>query len=327
MINVTCPGCGKSYTVPGDKIPPGKTLDLPCPACKNIIKINTNDKNINTTSEKGLELFKKIVKTSVALPPMPEIMTKATAILSDDNAGYKEVGDVLETDQAMATRVLKLANSAYYGLSVPVASVHQASALLGFQTLIELITVVSTSKMMGTKLKGYDISSEEMWEHSLSAATASKLIAEKKYPDLTSNAFNAGLIHDSGMIILDDYIEKEKTAYHNLLKGGASIHSAEKQILGFNHSEIASEFFKKWNLPSSQTKAIKYHHHPENSDDDVLSYILHVADYIVMTEQPEKNSRVHDGALDFIGIDNTDIDNIFTEMKEAVTNIIQTIKN
>ena len=327
MIKVTCPGCGKNYSVPDEKIPAGTILDLPCPACKTIIKVQADSKSHKIDNEKGIELFKKIIKTSVALPPMPEIMAKATAILSDDNAGFKEVGLVLETDQAMATRVLKLANSAYYGLSIPVASVQQASALLGFQTLIELITVVSTSKMMGKSLKGYDIDSTEMWKHSLSVATASRLIAEKKYPDMTGDAFNAGLIHDSGMIILDTYIEKNKVAYNNLIKNGTSVQSAEKKILGFNHAEIASEFFKKWNLPSSQTNAIQYHHNPDNSNKDVLSYILHVADYIVMTDQPEKKYPVHAGALDFIGIDDTDIENILAETKEAVSSIMQNIQN
>lgn len=327
MIKVSCPGCDKKYTVPEEKIPAGKTLDLPCPACKTIIKVKSDTEIHNADQEKGEALFKKIIKTSQALPPMPEIMAKATKILSDDNAGFKEVGDVLETDQAMATRVLKLANSAYYGLSVPVSTVQQASALLGFQTLIELITVVSTSKMMGTSLDGYDIGSEEMWKHSLFVATASKLIAEKNHPELASDAFNAGLIHDSGMIIIDEYISKNKESYKNILNGGATVHSAEKQILGFNHAEIASEFFKKWNLPASQTKAIKFHHHPADSENDMLSYILHIADSIAMQNSPEKNCKLAEGATDFVGIDEEEIENIYEESQEAVSSIIQNIKS
>ena len=325
MIKVNCPSCAKSYSYDDEKIPKGKILDLPCPSCKSIIKISSEQEPGETNNIKGADLFKQIIKHSKALPPMPEIMAKATAILSDDNAGFKEVGDVLETDQAMATRVLKLANSAYYGLSVPVESVQQASALLGFQTLIELITVVSTSQMMGKSLKGYNISSKEMWEHSLSVATAAKLIAEKKHPEFVGNAFNAGLIHDSGMIIIDEYIEKNKASFQNYLEDGITLHSAEKKILGFNHSEIASEFFKKWNLPPAQTKAIKYHHHPEASENDILSYILHIADYIAMTEKPEKNYKVNEQALSQLGFDENDIEEIFAQTKSAVSNIIQSV--
>ncbi len=324
MIKVNCPGCDKSYSCDDEKIPPGKKLEIPCPSCKTVILVNPEQKTEEILS-KGADLFKKIIKNSKALPPMPEIMAKATAILSDENAGFKEVGDVLETDQAMATRVLKLANSAYYGLSVPVESVQQASALLGFQTLIELITVVSTSQMMGKSLKGYSISSKEMWEHSLLVATAAKMIAEKKHPELVGNAFNAGLIHDSGMIIIDEFIEKNKELFQNYIKEGVTFHSAEKKILGFNHAEIASEFFKKWNLPPAQTRAIKFHHHPESSENDTLSYILHVADFIAMTENPEKNYKVNEQALSQLGIDSDAIEEIYGETKAAVSEIIQNV--
>ncbi len=325
MIKINCSGCDKSYSYDEEMIPQGKTLDLPCPACKTVITIMSGNVESESNPINGAELFKNIIKTSKALPPMPEIMEKATAVLSDDNAGYKEVGEILETDQAMATRVLKLANSAYYGLSVPVESVQQASALLGFQTLIELVTVVSTSQMMGKSLKGYNINSKEMWEHSLLVATAAKKIAEKTHPELVGSAFNAGLIHDSGMIIIDEYIEKNKDTFLSFIENGDPIHSAEKKLLGFNHSEIASEFFKKWKLPPSQTRAIKYHHHPDLSDNDPLSKILHIADFISMSETPERNYSVNESTLASMGLEEGILETIFEETKAAVGEIILSI--
>lgn len=326
MVKVNCPGCGKSYSLDETKVPQGKLIEIPCPSCKTIIKINTDNGSI-TGTDHGPELFRSILKESKALPPMPRILEKATEVLSDENAGFKEVGDVLETDQAMATRVLKLANSAYYGLSVPVESVQQASALLGFQTLIELITVVSTSQMMGKNLKGYDIDSKKMWEHSLSVANAAKIIAEKKHPDMIGNAFNAGLIHDSGMIILDAYIDSRKSIYSAAISEGAAVHSAEKKILGFNHAEIASEFFKKWNLPPAQTHAIRYHHHPDESGDDTLAHILHVADYIAMSESPDENYQVSSNSLKALGLQEEELAEIYEETKAIVSEIIHTIES
>ena len=129
------------------------------------------------------------------------------------------------------------------------------------------------------------------------------------------------------MIIIDSYIEKNKEGYKNIVSNGSSIHSAEKQILGFNHAEIASEFFKKWNLPSSQTKAIKFHHHPQDSDKDMLSYILHVADYIVMSDSPEKNYKLSEEAADIVGIVEEEVESILTETQEAVKSIIENIKS
>lgn len=253
---------------------------------------------------------------------MPEIISKANEVLSNDNAGFKEVGDVLETDQAMATRVLKLANSAYYGLAVPVSSVQQASALLGFQTLMELITVVSTSKMMGKKLQGYAIEAKEVWRHSLAVAIGAKIIAGKKFPDLVNDAFNAGLIHDSGMIILDDYVAKEQNTYKDMLDKGQTIQAAEQTIFGFDHGLLASEFFKKWKLPPSQTHAIRYHHSPAHSGGDPLSYILHAADKLANEEVHERNFMFDQGALDFVEFSSDEWAQVKQEVDESVGQIM-----
>lgn len=328
VIKVHCTGCQKRYSIPDEKIPPGKDFDLPCPSCKTVMKIRkteTMEAEAPKTAPPGDELLRKILKNSRALPPMPEIIAKANQVLSDENAGFKEVGDVLETDQAMATRVLKLANSAYYGLTVPVSSVKQASALLGFQTLLELITVVSTSKMMGKKLTGYAMDAKQVWKHSLAVAIGAKLIAEKKFPGLVNDAFNAGLIHDSGMLILDDYVTKEKTAFNGMLNDGATLQKAEEKIFGFDHCVVASEFFKKWKLPPSQIHAIRYHHDPSLSGSDPLSYILHAADALANSEVTERNFVYQQNAMDFFGFSGDEWDQVKTEMQDSVNHIMETM--
>lgn len=327
MKQIQCPGCQKKYSIPEDKLPKGKILDLPCPACKTIIQVTADETPARPPAEKsdgpsGEELMQKIVKASKALPPMPQIIAKATQVLSSDKASFKDVGDVLETDQAMATRVLKLANSAYYGRTVPVSSVQQASALLGFQTLLELITVVSTSKMMGKRLAGYNIEAEAVWRHSLLVAMGAKLIAQKKNPDLVQDAFNAGLIHDSGMLILDDYVAKNRQEFDGIIGQGQTIQDAEKKLYGFDHAEIASEFFKRWNLPETQLHAIRYHHQPSLSDGDTLSYILHVADDMANRENTERNFVFDPKTLAVLDMSAEDIETLAGEVREAVSNIM-----
>ena len=327
---IQCPGCQKKYSIPDEKLPRGKAVDLPCPACKTIITIQ-HDENQDIIStqlkdtERGEDLMKKIIKTSKALPPMPQIIAKATEVLSSNKAGFKEVGDVLETDQAMATRVLKLANSAYYGRATPVSSVQQASALLGFQTLLELITVVSTSKMMGKRLKGYDMEADTVWKHSLSVAMGAKLIAREKHPELVNDAFNAGLIHDSGMLILDDYVAENKDIFAQSLDLGKTIQDAEKEMFGFDHSQIASEFFKRWKLPESQIHAIRYHHEPSRSGDDMLSYILHVADDMANNEHTERNFTCDKTAHAIVGLSPEETEAMIQEIRESVSHIIQSM--
>lgn len=237
----------------------------------------------------GQERMQQIIETARALPPMPQVIARATQVLSDENAGFREIAQVLESDQAMAARVLRLANSAYYGVTVPVNSVQQASALLGFKTLFEMIVVVSSSKMMGRQLAGYGIEARETWKHSLFTALAARAIAEEKYPDMADDAFMSGLLHDAGMLLMDPHITKEKKRFEKHLENGETIEQAEDAIFGFNHAQLASEYLKKWMLPASQTHAIEFHHRPSESEGDVLSGILHAADAMANVQGLEKN--------------------------------------
>lgn len=275
----------------------------------------------------GPELMEKIIKTSKALPPMPQIIARANEVLSSDNAGFKEISQVLETDQAMATRVLRIANSAYYGVSVPVTSVQQASALLGFQTLFELITVVSSSKMMGKKLEGYEISARTMWKHSLSVAVGAKNIAEKYYPELVSDAFMAGLIHDAGMLLLDSYIVENKKKLKALIAQGKPLQKAETEIFGFDHADLSAKYLKKWKLPSNLTHAIGFHHRPIDSDEDPLSCILHIADAMANAKEgPEPNFITEQSALELTGIKEDEIKEMTEEMETMVEGIMESME-
>lgn len=274
----------------------------------------------------GQELMEKIIKTARALPPMPQIIDRATAVLSDENAGFREIARVLETDQAMATRVLKIANSAYYGLRVPVNSVQQAAAMLGTKTLFELITVVSSSKMMGKQLDGYGIAARDVWRHSLFTALGAKAIAEEQFPDLLDDAFMAGLLHDAGMVILDEYVIKEKNRFDRLLDDGETISGAETTIFGFSHAELASEYLKKWKLPASQTHAIEFHHYPAFSGGDTLSYILHAADAMANQYPIEKNFAMDPEAESAINMDPERIQSMGAAVGDSVDSLIDSME-
>jgi len=283
---------------------------------------------MNATYLMGEELKSKILKTSKAMPPMPQILAKATRIIHDETKGFKEIGDVLETDQAMATRVLRIANSPYSGLSIPVSSVQQASALLGSQTLLELITIVSTSKIMGQSLPGYGFSSTRVWRHTLAVAAGSKIIAEKHFPDIAADAFNAGLIHDCGMIILDEYMAERKASLPGPPSPDESILiDMEKQIFGFDHAEIAAVFLAKWNLPAIQTNAIRFHHAPAQAGGDILTDILHAAECIAQYGQDAEQALylAKNETFTNLGMDRQALAEIYGELIEAVDNIVASV--
>ena len=166
-MKVECNACHKTYNIKDEKLPIGKKVNLPCPACKNIIVIDlmavttatdalspgeaVDDKAAPvpvSQNGEGEELKKKILKSLKDLPPMPQALIKARKIISDQNSGFQELAVVLETDPAIATKVLKMANSPYYGLSGQVSSIQHASVVLGFKALGDLVTMAGSSGLV-----------------------------------------------------------------------------------------------------------------------------------------------------------------------------------
>jgi putative nucleotidyltransferase with HDIG domain len=258
---------------------------------------------------------------------MPKVILKAQQMMADPDLDVKGVASLIETDQAIAIKVLKLANSAHYGLSGKVSSIHHAFVVLGYKTLAQILSIASFSTFMGKSLPGYGFESEDFMRHSLAVALSSKVIAEKIDLNLADEAHTAGLIHDIGKIILDKYIMDKKETFETFLENEQrTFLSAEKQIIGLDHAEIAYEICKKWNIPNTIAQAIKYHHYPSSSQGNDLAYILHLADYIAAKSGGGYDSddllyQLEEGTMNFLKIRYKDVSTIMAEVIESLAQL------
>ena len=269
----------------------------------------------------------KILKSVKELPPMPQVVIKAQELIADSKADAKKIAGIIETDQSIATKVLKVANSSYYGMSGKISSISHASVVLGHEILGEVVTLAGAEGILDGKLPGYGYDSKDLWKHSLAVAFGSKIIANLKNPDLAKEAHMAGLIHDVGKIILDCYIVEKKEEIESFLeKEEKTFLDAESQYFGFNHAQIASEVCKKWNFPESLNFAINYHHRPGNSDGNELCYILHMADYIAILsgigyDSDDTLYELEEGTMNYLNITNEDVSEIVLKVTESVNKI------
>ncbi|VFU18355.1 Phosphodiesterase [anaerobic digester metagenome] len=293
-MKICCPHCGKEYTIKREALRSSPdTVSIPCPNCQKKILLHplaagsggpdrTSGHSMQTKGTApvtGEALKQKIFKTLKDLPPMPQVVQKARKVLSDPKSSFSDLAKVIESDQGIVTRVLKMANSPYYGLSGSVSSVKHASIVLGTKTLMELLDLACSSEILGQTLEGYDLAAGDLWMHSLAVANGSQLIARRVNPSLELDAFSAGLIHDVGKIILDPYIMERKAEFQSFARERRDTFlSAEKGILGFDHAELASEVCERWQIPRHIVTAIRYHHDPEPTEKDTLSFIVHLAD-------------------------------------------------
>ena len=282
-MKITCSGCNKSYDIPEERIRKlGDHISFPCPACKAIIEVRL-EPAAPPELPRDENLRKRILRTVSDLPPMPQVAQKARQLTADEEASFTDLARIIETDQAIAARVLKLANSSYYGQMGRVTSIQHASVVVGLKTLHELLTVACAGSLLGCELPGYGLSAGDLWGHSLAAANCARAIAEKRAPELADDAFAAGLIHDCGKLILSSYVAERQEAFARYVQGGnVSFLQAERSILGFDHAAIAAEVCAKWQIPRNITRAIDKHHEPSASGGDTLTYIIHAADAIAL---------------------------------------------
>ncbi len=337
-MKIECPTCKKVYNIPDDRLKNKEKISFPCPACKGIIDLDLRPNDQKEKKAKKSEepqmidgdaLKQKILKKMKNLAPMPQVVSKAREIMANPNSSFKDIGKVLETDLAITARVLKMANSAYYGLSGTVSSIHQASVVLGFETLGEVITVAGSSKLLGKTLKGYRMKSGFLWHHSLAVAVGSRLIASKRNPKMENDAFSAGLIHDAGMLVLDKYILERKEVFEDFMKDGVTTFlTAEKEIFKFDHADIAFELCKNWNIPEDQANAIKYHHTPSESNENELAYTLYLADAMAKlgsfgVDIGDMRYQIDQNVLDYFSFDEEDINSHIAQITESVENILQ----
>lgn len=342
-MKIECPSCHKAYDIPDERLPVGKRIAFACPGCKGRIMLdlrsNSGQGKESVPSEphmkeqpSGEALANKILKSLDNLPPMPHVVFKAKEIMVDPDSSVRDLSRIIETDQSIVSKVLKLANSAYYGVRGKVSSIHHASTLLGLETLGEVVMMAGISGFLGKSMKGYQQEAGDLWQHSIAVAVCSRIIAGKKIPELKDNGYMAGLIHDIGKIVLDPYIFERKEEFEGLLGDEQQTFlNAEKQILGFDHAEIAFEICKKWNFPEDIAFAVRYHHHPSLAQGNELSYIVHVSDYIAMLSGIGYGSdsllyQVEEDTMNFLSLNQEDISNILLEVIEAVQQITEEVQ-
>jgi HD-like signal output (HDOD) protein len=336
-MKVKCSKCSKEFNIPDERLPMGKKIAFPCPVCKGLIELDLREnaavdqplpvEKAQQERLTGEALKKKILSNIRDLPPMPQTVIKAREIIADPRSDFKDLAALFETDQAIAAKILKLANSPYYGFGGKVSSIQRASVILGHKTLGELISMGGASGILSKRLDGYGLDAGALWKHSLAVAFGSRIIAQKVDSSLLNDAFTSGLIHDTGKLILDKYIAERWDEFEAFMADTEETFlSAEKSILELDHAQAASEVCKVWNIPKTLTIAIRYHHVPSRSNDSVLAYIVHVADAIAMMTGlgmgvDGSMYKLDDGAMAFLGIKEEDINEIMTEVLSAAQKI------
>ena len=202
------------------------------------------------------------------LPTLPTIVSEVTRLLKDPLTSASDVSKVISEDQSLSARVLKLVNSAFYGFPERISSINHALVILGFRAVEDLVLMASVFNVFSKDSGGADFSRAEFWKHAIGCAVAAKIIGEKVRVISAEDLFVAGLLHDIGKVVLDQYMHNDFKEIVGVVKARDILMAeAEKMVLGVTHAEVGGWLAERWGLPSWLVKVIRFHHQPEAAGD------------------------------------------------------------
>lgn len=262
-----------------------------------------------------------IVEKVNDIPALPQIVLRIMKMTNDPDVTAHDINKVLNQDQSMTARVLRLANSAYYGYARRIASVTDAVVLLGFNTIRSIVMAAAVSEMLSKKYEGYALEEGELWRHSQACALISRTVARRARFMQLDAAYTAGLLHDIGKVILNHFM---KTAYHEVVAlvetGEVPFMLAEEEVLGFTHALVGAKVAEKWNLPPDLVEAIALHHIPDKAEfNKKLTAIVHISDAICLSMGIGVGVDgllypVSGEAMETLGISEQEIETIISEL-------------
>jgi putative nucleotidyltransferase with HDIG domain len=219
---------------------------------------------------------KKRIQLLKNLPTLPGMIDKISRAVESKRFSAADIGKLISRDQVLTAKVLKLANSAFFGFSRKVGSLTQALVLLGFDVVKGLILTSSVFDLMQNK-------GEDLWRHSMGVANAATIIAvHADMPD-AEEASLAGLLHDLGKVVIRVHMPDDTASINELVEfEGLALRDAEREVLGFNHTHVGQWLAESWKLPDELSEPIRWHHKPEGSSKaPQMTSAVHLADCLV----------------------------------------------
>jgi HD-like signal output (HDOD) protein len=209
-----------------------------------------------------------VVSGLEALPSLPALYMEVTSELENREPSIARIARLISEDMAMTAKMLQLVNSAFFGLRSRVSDPIQAVQMLGLDTLRALLLETHVLEKFRSDILGQP-EITYLWKHSFAVARFAKGIAafEKADRQMIDDCFTAGLLHDSGKLILSSAMgNKYKTVLDLVRKDARTLIDAEAEVLGCNHAEVAAYLLGLWGLPESVIEGVAQHHDPMGSD-------------------------------------------------------------
>jgi HD-like signal output (HDOD) protein len=244
--------------------------------------------------------IRRVTESIIGLPTLPTVVSKMIDLVDSPRTSAVVLSRLIGSDQSLTAKILKLANSAYYGFSREIPTVNLAIVVLGFNTVKEMGLSLSVFDVFKKTPSSGSFDVRLFWEHSVGCGVAARMLVRMYRPRLAGEAFVAGLLHDIGKVILKQYFDREFGEIIALQREGhRSLEQAEEATLGTTHAQIGAWLAEKWNLPELISECLLHHHDPwEGNIDPGFIACICLGDHICHLSRKGQSGRLEPPLLD-----------------------------
>jgi putative nucleotidyltransferase with HDIG domain len=219
---------------------------------------------------------KRIISVTGNLPPVPHVAAKMMELVNKENTSVRDLQKVISADPALTARILKMANSVFYSFDQKVSTLSHALVILGFRAVQSMAIAASSRSLFVKKGTQFGLKEKLLWEHSIGVAMGCRQVSRLVGYQQEETAFIVGLLHDIGKAILNQAVpNKYSKIVETVYNDGRTTADVEREVLGFDHTQIGALIAQKWNFSWDMVETIAYHHRPEaEASSSPLSAIL-----------------------------------------------------
>jgi putative nucleotidyltransferase with HDIG domain len=268
------------------------------------------------------------------LPTLPASYYRVVQLANRETSSAVDFEEAMKPDPALTANVLRLANSALFGVPRSISSIRHAVAMLGTRRVVQAALGAAMGRVVPDELPGYGMDAGEYWRHSVAVAVyTSRLAQELKYKD-QGEAFTAGLLHDIGKLMVGIFLAENLDGVLQKVRLENNIFvTAEELVLGVDHAKVGELVASKWQLPSAIAHVVRYHHEPSAAEEDqALVDMVHVADCLAHsvgfgTDVGELSRSIDESSMVRLGLATRQLEAIASEALLEIDDLAKRLAN
>jgi putative nucleotidyltransferase with HDIG domain len=237
---------------------------------------------VTPVPQEDQERVRRLVEKIPGLPTLPAMLSTINKMVLNPRTSAKEIAQVISTDPVLTSKVLQVVNSPFYGFPNRITTVTHAIVILGFNTMKSIVLSSTIFDLFRKEARTGGLDRAEFWKHSIACGSAAKTLGRKLGYAALEEIFIAGLLHDIGKLVLDQFLhDKFSAALDAARLRHILIVEAEQEVLGVTHAEVGAWLFEKWSLTKGLVETTRCHHNTALArESQKLAEIIHVADIL-----------------------------------------------